>query len=128
MTYREKRTILPRADIAIPVFEPETNGRPRQVRREAAAARRRTRFYEALAAAVCEETERRCGGGTRWRCKTSFTVRETGRGTAVEVTVTFFTRGAKPVSRTLRQLWRDDVLLPRLERLSKNRAQDTHSS
>lgn len=128
MTYREKRTILPRTDIAIPVFEPEPNGRPRQIRREAAAAQRRTRFYEALAAAVREETDRRCVGGTRCRCKTSFTVRETGRGTLVEVTVTFFSRGMKPISRALRQLWRDDVLLPQIKRSSKKHAEDTHSS
>lgn len=128
MTYREKRTILAEADVSIPVFEPEPKAGPRQARREAAAARRRSRFYEAFAAAVCEEAVRRSSGGTRCRCKTSFTVRETDRGTAVELTVTFRRRGEKPVLRTLTHLWREDVLLPCAGKESKKASEDTHSS
>ena len=127
MTYREKRTILAISDVSIPVFEPTAEGTPRQCRREAAVAERRSRFYEAFAAAVRAETARRRAAGTHCRCKVAFTVRETKRGTAVEVTVTFRSRGERPASRTLTHLWRDDVLLPCGVRSKKVR-EDAHSS
>ncbi|MCQ2423505.1 MAG: hypothetical protein MJ088_01215 [Clostridia bacterium] len=127
MTYRENRTVGQVTDICLPVFEPEAIGRPRQRRREAAAAERRTRFYEAFAAAVTEETARRRSEGTHCRCRVSFTVRETGWGTAVDVTVTFRARGARPSSRVLTHLWREDVLVSD-RHLSKKARKDAHSS